>query len=129
MAVYEMESCVRGYHIYKDIWTSVIGEDLLCEREPFNSVDRYAVAVLKDDIVVGHIPKNISRIRSMFLARGGAITCTPIGGRRYSAELPQGGLEIPCKFVFNGKQNEVEKVETLFVRKTDSRAQKPTKNI
>ena len=41
MAAYEMESCVRGYHVYKDIWAAMIG-DLLCEREPFNDVDRYA---------------------------------------------------------------------------------------
>ena len=36
--------------------------DLLCEREPFNVVDKYAVAVLKDDTIVGHILKKISRI-------------------------------------------------------------------
>ena len=31
---------MRGYHVYKDIWAAMIGEDLLCEREPFNDVDR-----------------------------------------------------------------------------------------
>ena len=81
-AVYKMESYVQGYHIYKDIWTAMIGEDLLCEREPFNVVDRYAVAVLKDDTIVGHIPKKISRIRSLFIVRDGAIACIPIRGRR-----------------------------------------------
>ena len=117
MAVHEMESCIRGYHIYKDVWVAVIGEDLSCEREPLNHVDRYAVAVLKDDTVVGHIPKKISRICSLFIARGGTIVCTPMGGRRYSTDLPQGGLEIPCKLVFIGEQNEIEKVKTLFARK------------
>ena len=24
------ESMVRGYHVYKDIWAPMIGEDLLC---------------------------------------------------------------------------------------------------
>ena len=43
------------------IWAAIIG-DLLCEREPFNVVDKYAVAVLKDDTIVGHILKKISRI-------------------------------------------------------------------
>ena len=66
MAAYEMESCVRGYHVYKDLWDASIGEDILCEREPFNNADRYAVAVLKDDTVVGHIPRKISRICSLF---------------------------------------------------------------
>jgi len=62
----------------------MIGEDLLCKREPFNDVDRYAIAVLKVDITVEHIPKKLSRICSLFLAKGGNIACTPIGGRRYS---------------------------------------------
>ena len=46
MAVHEFEceSCIRGYHIYKDIWNSTIGEHLICERETLNSTDRYAVA-------------------------------------------------------------------------------------
>ena len=54
-----------------------------------------------------------------FLARGGAITCTPVGGRRCFSDLkfPQGGSEIPCKLVFTGKSKEVEKVKTLFAHK------------
>ena len=34
---------------------------------------------LKDDTVLSHIPRKISRICSLFSARGGAITCTLIG--------------------------------------------------
>ena len=66
MAAYEMESCLQDYHVYKDIWAAMIVEVLLWEREPFNDVDRYAVAVLKDDTTIGHIPKKISRICSLF---------------------------------------------------------------
>ena len=38
MAVSEFkyESCIRGYHIYKDIWSSTVGEHLICEREMLN---------------------------------------------------------------------------------------------
>ena len=61
----------------------MIGEDLSCEREPLNLVDRYAIVVLKDDTIVGHIPKKISRICVLFIVRGGTIVCTPMGGRRY----------------------------------------------
>ena len=28
-----IESCVRGYHIYSDIWEASVGEQLPCERE------------------------------------------------------------------------------------------------
>ena len=44
----ERECCVRGYHVYKNIWDASIGEELSCQREPSNGVDRYAVAVIKD---------------------------------------------------------------------------------
>ena len=67
MAVSEFkyESCIRGYHIYKNIWSSTVGE-LICEREMLNSTDRYAVTVL-DDVIIGHpVPRVMSRIVSDF---------------------------------------------------------------
>ena len=62
MAVSEFkyESCICGYHIYKDIWSSTVGEHLICERETLNLTDRYAVAVLKDDVIIGHLPRVMS---------------------------------------------------------------------
>ena len=32
----EMACCVRGYHIYKDIWAAAIREVLVCSMEPTN---------------------------------------------------------------------------------------------
>ena len=46
-AMFEIQSCVRGYHVYKDIWTPSVGETLSCEREEDNTADPYAVAVKK----------------------------------------------------------------------------------
>ena len=56
-------------------------------RKYFDDEDRYAVAVVKDDTIVGHIPRKISRICSLLLARDGIITCMRIGGRIYSSHL------------------------------------------
>ena len=64
-------------------------------RRCFEDEDRYAVAIAqavvkdtcKDDTVVGHIPRKISRICSLFLARSGVITSMPIGEKRYSSHL------------------------------------------
>ena len=33
----EMACCVRGYHMYKDIWAAAIGKVLVCSREPTNA--------------------------------------------------------------------------------------------
>ena len=51
---WEIESCVRGYHIYQSVWTAMLDDELICVRNPFNSIDRYAIAVKNDDTVVGH---------------------------------------------------------------------------
>jgi len=32
----EMACCVRGYHVYKDIWAAAIWEVLVCSTEPTN---------------------------------------------------------------------------------------------
>ena len=35
--VNEIACCVRGYHVYKDIWAAAIGEVLVCRhQENFN---------------------------------------------------------------------------------------------
>ena len=44
---FRVDVCVGCYHINKDIWYAVVREVLVCEREPNNSLDRYAVAVNK----------------------------------------------------------------------------------
>ena len=50
--------------------------------------------------VVGHVPRKISAICSLFLRRGGRIQCEVTGTRQYSRDIPQGGLEIPCRYIF-----------------------------
>ena len=98
MEVYERNSGIRGYHVYKYIWDAVIGQELQCKRQPHNGSDRYAVAVKKNEILIGHLPRKISRACSLFLRRGNEITCFVTGYRRYSADLPQGGARSTLRF-------------------------------
>ena len=83
---FRMTSCVRGYHVYQRVWEAVIGENLECERETSNEKDRYAVVAKKAETIIGHLPKKISRICSLFLSRGGRVVATVTGRRRYSAD-------------------------------------------
>ena len=105
---------MRGYHIYSDIWEASVGEQLPCEREAGNGADPFAVAVKRSGAVVGHIPRKISSVCSLFLRRNGAMKVEMIGGRRYSADLPQGGLEIPCTITFEGVEKDLKKVKRLI---------------
>ena len=56
---FNLDSVVRGHHISKYIWTSVEGETLSCVRETSNRFNPFAVAITKDSVVVGHMPKNL----------------------------------------------------------------------
>ena len=49
---FQFESYVIGHHIYKEIWTPVIGEKLVTGLEPDNL--KHAVKVINDDKTVGH---------------------------------------------------------------------------
>ena len=42
------EAMVRGYHVYREIWTAAVGEELSCVRETGNYRDPFAVAVTSE---------------------------------------------------------------------------------
>ena len=57
---FSIDSAVRGFHVYKDIWNPEIGEVLLCEQEFGNLHDPYAVSVVREDnVMVGHVPRRL----------------------------------------------------------------------
>ena len=52
-----------------DIWDAQVGQELLLKHEPDNSEDSHAVAVLNEDVIVGHVPYNLAPVVEMFLRR------------------------------------------------------------
>ena len=110
----ETDSCIRGYHVYQDRWLPIIGERLECRRETGNPRDAYAVAMWKGDEIVGHVPRYISALCSLFIRHGGAVYSIVLGERRYSRDLPQGGMEIPCRLHFVGNGRELKKVKSFL---------------
>ena len=50
-----------------------MGEILSCSQEQGNLHDIYAVAVMKGNDVVGHIPRKISSLGYFFLSKGGRL--------------------------------------------------------
>ena len=88
--MFSFNSMIRGYHKYMMIWSNPIaGEELTCSRELGNSRDPYAIAVKKmigrEEKVVGHVPRRISAICSLFIRRGGNIRCQVT---RFRARFP-----------------------------------------
>ena len=118
-----VDSKMRGYHVYKEIWPNpIIGEELPCEREIGNPHDLSAVAVKKlitgEWKIVGHVPRRISPLSWSFIRGGRNINCVVTGTRRYSSDLSKGGLEVPCRYTFS--VNDAKKCDQLHKRIIDS---------
>ena len=67
---FKYSSFSRGYHVYKDVWISIIVDDsLTCEREEHNEKESRCNYmndwVLKK--IVGHVPLNWNKVSSKFL--------------------------------------------------------------
>ncbi len=54
----------------------------------------------KRGVIVGHMPRAISSVCYVFLRKNGELMCEVTGTRNKSADLPQGGLEIPCRLEY-----------------------------
>ena len=73
----------------------------------------YTVAVIRRSTVVGHVPRRTSDACALFLDREGTNACTFNGSRWFSADLPQGGLEVPCTLKFQEPPKHVAKIKEL----------------
>ena len=92
-----IDTVLRSFHVYKNVWSPVIGEILICKLKFRNIHDPYSVAVCKCVEIVGHVPNRLSSLCYFFLKNEGAILCHVTGKRRHTVDLPQGGLEVPLE--------------------------------
>ena len=109
-----VESYIRGYHEYVDIWEPKIDEKYELKREPETKKYLDAVAIVKSSRgstetsglshvnavnetvdVVGHIPKNMAPYVSKFLKRASNSASVTVKGKRINRGAGY-GLEIPC---------------------------------
>ena len=53
----DLETFIKGHHIYKNICTPQLDALLEVSTEPDHPVDKFAVAVIKNQNIVGHLKK------------------------------------------------------------------------
>ena len=56
----DLETFIKGHHVYKDIWTPKQGEQLDVLMEHDNQMERFAVCVKINEKIVGYLKKGIS---------------------------------------------------------------------
>ena len=103
--LYELgfKTAIRGHHVYKDVWTPCNEDVLICkkdDRQEAIEFDKNAVGVYNktstdDQLLVGHIPIELSRIMAGFLATSitNSLIVKPCGKRRREI-----GLIIPGSY-------------------------------
>ena len=100
--------------MFKNIWTPAIGEDLRVTTETDNTFDEFAVAVCKDNIVVGHVPRELSRgCWYLLQRRNSQMVCRVTESRRRS-EVSGKGLVVPCAYTITGKSSHIERLMSLL---------------
>ena len=102
--LFSFNSYILGFHAFKQNWHPVLGRRYSCITEEKNEHDEYAVAVVNDDEVVGHIPLRLSKMMSMFLK----LTDSHMEVERTGKYVNWGAgykLEIPCKYHASGRES------------------------
>ena len=87
-----------------------MGESLRLRREPTNSVDKHAVAVIKDGDVVGHVPYNLAPRFSQLLMRNANKAFTEMMGKEVNSGAGY-GQEVQCVFRLYGPKRYIEKIK------------------
>ena len=59
-----------GYQIYKVVWKPTIEKKLKADQELGKEADKFAVKVVKNNEIVGHLPREYLRNLWYFIARG-----------------------------------------------------------
>ena len=102
------ESCVKGHHVYRSIFT--VGALFDCEQEPANTHSSWAIVVKKSSgETVGHVPDSLAEVLTPLLESGQVQTvkCQVTGLSRGASEgvwVQGGGVVIPCTYILLGRK-------------------------
>ena len=91
---YDLDSFIGRYHAYMDIWTPKVGDENFClKSENENQHDKFVVANVLEERILGHVPKNVSKIFHQFMkipncSIGRKVTGKPVNrGGGYGLEI------------------------------------------
>ena len=106
---FETPSYIKGYHEYQKIWTSFLQEGLCGEMEPANPVEKYVVAVKKNNVVVGHLPLGCSgkfaKTTFYFLRSDEWSECKVIVTGKTVNRGDGDSMQVPCLLKSHGQKS------------------------
>ena len=112
---FSFNSYARSYHVYMKIWNPVDGEVLVCTRETDNPHDNYAVSIIRNSCVVGHVPLGLSKTFSNFLSLPASTMLCIVTGKRLNRGAGL-GLEIPVMYQARGHEKAIRLLEKTITK-------------
>ena len=103
-----MQNHIMGYHEYQVKWRPSYNEELEARREPENMKDAFAVCVLRNEEIVGHLKKGdngrFARTIFYFLRADAGNRCRAIVKGMPVNDGDGMGMKVPCELVFYGQR-------------------------
>ena len=108
---YDLDSFVRGHHANMDLWTPKVGDENFClKSENENQHGKFAVAIVLEERIVGHVPKTLRKIFHQFMKIPNCIIGCKVTGNRVNRGAGY-GLEIHVHYRFIGVEKAVKWAE------------------
>ena len=95
-----------------------IREMLLLKVEQTYSYDDFAMSIVKDGTMVGHVPKYVSGVICFFLKRVRSVGFCEVTSSGVNRAVGL-GLEIPCTYKFYARQAYLDRLQTLLLSAAD----------
>ena len=100
---FSFNSYVRGCHAYMKMWNPVDGAVLVCTRETDNLHDNYAVSIIRNLYVEGHVPLGLSQpFSNLFSLPVSTVLCI-VTGKRLNCEA---GLRLEILVMYQVRGHE-----------------------
>ena len=112
---FSFNSYARGYHAYMKIWNPVDGEVLVYTQETDNSHDNYAVSIIRNSYVVGHVSLGLSKTFSNFLSLPASTILCIVTGKRLNCGAGL-GLEIPVMYQVRGHEKALQWLQKTITK-------------
>ena len=99
---------MKGYHEYQKIWTPFLQQEFSEEIETANPVNKYRVAVKKNNVAEGHLPLDcccrFAKTIFYFLRADEWSECKVIVAGKSVNGGKGDGMQVPCLLKFHGQK-------------------------
>ena len=118
---FNLDSFIKGYHVYQEVWSPELHEMPNAVPEPRNIVDKYAVSVQRDDEVVGHLMKGKSgrfaKTIFYFLRADKKNDCTVVVTGKAINRGDGEGMQVPCTLNLKGHRKWIDILKKELIGK------------